>query len=439
MKIVSVCENSQLGQPQIIGSNVFMPGVEAPGIKMSDTKMPDAEPSRIIQNKPQVVPAVIKVVSAGGGGANALNRMKENGLSGVQFISVNTDIQDLYDKSLAETKVQIGSKLTGGRGAGGKPEVGEKAALEDRESLVNALSGADMVFITACMGGGTGTGSAPVLAEISMELGILTVAVVTTPFNFEGRYKMGLAMDGIKKLRGIVDTLIVIPNQYLFKLIDRNTPLDKAYQKADAVLRHGVQGISDLITKVGYQNTDFSDVETIMKGKGDALMGIGIGTGENRAKDAVAKAIDNPLLEDTSMEGATGVLVNVAAASEVSLIEIDEMISAIKDKCDPDVHVIHGVNIDPSLGDSIQLTVIATGFQNAPAAEIKKTGTKKTSESDFIDYGEYVRMREKTKKPDYLGFLPQREYQEDLDVPSVIRNHDYNASDKTGKNIAENG
>jgi cell division protein FtsZ len=391
----------------------------------------DTETQQASQFKPQetAVPAVIKVVSAGGGGANALNRMIEGCLSGVQFIAVNTDIQDLYNKSKANIKLQIGAKTTGGRGAGGVPDKGEKAAIEDQQAIAEVLEGADMVFITAGMGGGTGTGSAPIIAKIAKEMGALTVAVVTTPFEFEGRYRMKLAEEGIKKLREAVDTLIVIPNQYLFKLVDNTTPWDKAYIMADEVLCQGVQGISELITKTGFQNTDFADVETIMKGKGDALMGIGYGSGENRAIDAVTSAIDNPLLEDTSIEGATGVLINIAGPNDITLVEIQNMIKTVKEKCNPEVNLIYGLRIDPELDDSIQITVIATGFDNAGYMGAKQDSGMKAKESDFIDYDEYVRMRERTKRPEYLGFLPQREYQDDLDVPSIIRNHNYHADD----------
>ena len=263
-----------------------------------------------VQDEP--VPAIIKVVGAGGGGANAVNRMIERGLSGVQFIAINTDLQDLNNKSKAETKLQIGSRVTGGRGAGGKPEIGEEAANEDREAIAGVLRGADMVFVTAGMGGGTGTGSAPVIAKTAKEQGALTVGVVTKPFDCEGRYKMKIAEEGIKKLRDAVDTLIIIPNQALFKLVERSTTFDQACHQADDVLRQGVQGISDIIIKPGIINTDFADVQSIMKGQGDALMGIGIGTGENRAREAAASAIDNPMLEDTSIDGATRVLVNIA-------------------------------------------------------------------------------------------------------------------------------
>ena len=371
------------------------------------------------------LPAVIKVVSAGGGGANALNRMIENNLAGIEFIAVNTDVQDLNNKSRADVKLQIGAKVTGGRGAGGIPEKGEKAAIEDMETIAEALNGADMVFVTAGMGGGTGTGSAPVIAKIAREQGALTVAVVTTPFEFEGRYKMRLAEEGIEKLRKEVDTLIVIPNQYLFKIIDSTTSYDNAYLLADEVLYHGVQGISEIITKTGFQNTDFADVETIMKGKGDALMGIGFGTGENRAVDAVTNAIDNPLLEDTSIDGATGILINISGPQGITLVEINNIIKTVKEKCDPDVHLIHGLRIDPELDDNIQITVIATGFPTEKQTEPNIPAAVKTQDSDFIDYNEYVRMVERTKRPDYLSYLPPREYQDDLDVPSVIRNYSF--------------
>jgi len=383
------------------------------------------------------LPAVIKVISAGGGGANALNRMIDAKVYGVQFISANTDVQDLHNKSRADVKVQIGEKVTGGRGAGGVPEKGEKAAIEDQDAIAEVLRGADMVFVTAGMGGGTGTGSAPVIARIAKQLGALTVAVVTTPFECEGRYKMRLAEEGIAKLRVEVDTLIVIPNQYLFKIIDNTTSWNDAYLMADEVLCQSVRGISELIVKTGFQNTDFADLETIMKGKGDALMGIGYGSGENRAMDAVANAIDNPLLEDTNIDGATGVLINIAGPNDMTMVEINNIVKSIKEKCDPDAHIIHGLRIDPSLENTIQITVIATGFKDAKFTGVKQSVASKNADSDFIDYNEYVRMVERTKRPEYLPYLPQREYQEDLDVPSVIRNHNFLAEEKTPVEMME--
>ena len=377
------------------------------------------------------VPAVIKVISAGGGGGNALNRMIDANMTGVEFIAANTDLQDLHRKSRAQIKLQIGAEVTGGRGAGGVPEKGEKAALEDQAAIAEVLKDADMVFITAGMGGGTGTGSAPVIARIARQLGALTVAVVTTPFEHEGRYKMRLAEEGIAKLREEVDTLIVIPNQHLFKIIDSKTTFNKAYMLADEVLCQGVQGISELITKTGFQNTDFADVESIMKGKGDALMGIGFGTGEHRAIDAVTNAIDNPLLEDTNIEGATGVLINIAGPDDMTLVEIQNIIKTIKEKCDPEVNLIHGVRVDPALENNIQVTVIATGFLGDKQAPLIQTIKEKTQDSDFIDFDEYTKMIEKTKRPDYLPpYIAQREYQDDMEIPTVIRKHNFNMEGK---------
>jgi cell division protein FtsZ len=369
------------------------------------------------------LPAVIKVVSTGGAGGNALNRMIEANMAGVEFIAVNTDIQDLYKKSRAEVKLQIGAEETGGRGAGGRPEKGEKAALEDQAVIAEVLKGADMVFLTAGMGGGTGTGSIPIIARIARQMGALTVAVVTMPFEFEGRHKKRIAEEGILKLRDEVDTLIIIPNQHLFKIIDNTISFDKAYMIADEVLCRGVQGISELITETGFQNVDFADVEAIMKGKGDALLGIGFGTGENRALDAVKNAINNPLLEDTSIEGATGVLINIAGPEDITLVEIQNIIKSVKEQCDLEVNIIHGLRTDQKLDNSIQITVIATGFQSKRNKTTETPVSVKTVNTDFIKYNEYENMVKRTIKPEYLSYLPQRE--DDLDVPSVIRKHNY--------------
>jgi cell division protein FtsZ len=371
-------------------------------------------------NKVSPVPALIKVIGTGGGGSNAVDRMIECGLSGVEFITMNTDIQDLH-KNKAATKIQIGSKLTNGRGAGGKPEVGEKAANEDLDKIKEVVKDADMVFVTAGMGGGTGTGSAPVIAKAAREAGALTVAVVTKPFDCEGRFKMKLAEDGINKLRDAVDTLIVIPNQFIFKIVDRETTLKTALVKADEVLRQGVQGISDIITTTGLFNPDFADVEATMKGQGDALMGIGYGTGENRAIDAATNAIDNPLLEDTTIEGATRLLVNITGSDDLSMVETDEAVSCIRAKADPDVEVILGVCIDPQLGEQIRVTVIATGFRKeALHSEVKEPLTIGVREDNFIRYAEWDRIRDQTRKPSIA--LPPRNYQDvDFDIPTVIR------------------
>jgi len=417
MNVLAVCEKPQVLQ--------FKPQEASMPLKVISVN----ENREVIKARNDV-PAIIKVISAGGGGGNALNRMIDANMTGVDFIAVNTDIQDLFKKSKADVKVQIGAEVTGGRGAGGNPEKGEKAALEDQVAIAEALRGADMVFVTAGMGGGTGTGSVPIIAKIARQLGALTVAVVTTPFEFEGRYKMRLAEEGIAKLREEVDTLIIIPNEHLFKVVDNTTSYNKAYMIADEVLCRGVQGISELITETGFQNTDFADVETIMKGRGDALMGIGFGTGETRALDAVKSAVDNPLLEDTSIEGATGVLINIAGPDDITLVEIQNIIKSIKEKCDPEVNIIHGLRIDPELENSIQITVIATGFRSNMHVGVNQSAQVKVPDSDFIDYNEYVRMVERTKKPEYLSYLPQREYQDDLDVPSVIRKHNYQAEEK---------
>ena len=318
---------------------------------------------------------IIKVIGCGGGGSNAVARMIEVGVEGVEFIAANTDLQAL-ESSIAPTKIPLGKQVTNGLGAGGKPEIGEQAAEEDKETIQNVLKGADMVFVTAGMGGGTGTGSAPVIARIAKQLGALTVAVVTKPFRFERRRKMELAEAGIEKLREHVDTLITIPNENLLKLVDRNTPIKEAFLKADDVLRMGVQGISDLITQKGDINIDFADVRTVMQGQGDALMGIGTGSGDNRAVDAATMAIENPMLEDISIEGANGLLVNVMGGVNFPLIEFQEIMDIISSRVDESAMVIAGQGTDESLGDQVVVTVIATGF----GKNSKKLSQKKNKE-----------------------------------------------------------
>jgi cell division protein FtsZ len=384
----------------------------------------------------ETMPAVIKVVSTGGAGANALNRMIEGGLTGVEFISINTDIQDLNEKSKADVKVQIGVKITGGRGAGGVPEKGEKAALEDQEAIASAVKGADMLFLAAGMGGGTGTGSAHVIARIAKSLGALVIAIVTLPFEYEGRYKKKLAMEGIAKLTNEVDAIIVIPNQNLFKIIDSDTEWEDAYVLADKVLCLGVRGIAELITKTGFQNVDFADVETIMKGKGQALLGIGSGKGENRALEAVTNAIDNPLLEDTNIDGATGILINIKASNNLKMVEINNILKTIKDKCDQDAHIIHGLHIDNSLNDTIQLTVIATGFDGTRGNESKTPAAKKTTEAELLDFTKFKHKHDQSQK-EYLPYLPAKDYHDELEVPTLYRNHNFN-KDADEINKAEN-
>lgn len=313
--------------------------------------------------------AEIKVIGVGGGGNNAVNRMISAGLRGVDFLTVNTDAQALL-LSQASMKIQIGEKLTKGLGAGANPEVGEKAAQESRDDILAALKGADMVFVTAGMGGGTGTGAAPVVAECAKEVGALTVGVVTKPFTFEGRRRMQQAERGIAKLKEKVDTLITIPNDRLLQVVEKRTSILDAFRIADDVLRQGVQGISDLIAVPGLINLDFADVKTIMTQTGSALMGIGVGTGENRAADAAKTAISSPLLE-TSIEGAKGVLLNITGGMNLGLFEVNEAAEIISQAADPEANIIFGAVIDESLQDEIRVTVIATGFDARQALPTK--------------------------------------------------------------------
>ena len=367
-----------------------------------------------------VSPTVIKVVGVGGGGSNAVNRMIAMGLKNVSFVAINTDQQALHNSN-AETRLAIGTKLTGGLGAGGIPEIGEKAALEDQEAIGNLLKSADMVFITAGMGGGTGTGAAPIVAHVARQMGALTVAVVTKPFDFEGRRKMQLAEGGIEKLRLEVDTLITIPNQHLLKIAEKRTPIREAFFMADEVLRQGVQGISDLITEPGEINIDFADVRTIMKGKGDALMGIGIGAGENRATDAATNAINNPLLEDARVEGAKGILVNVTGGFDFCLSEYEEVLKIITANADDDALIIAGTSIVESMNDRIRVTVIATGF----AAETRKLASpepERKDQEEIIPYEEWASMGKAGSRRHSEDFLLGRNSREaDLSVPTVLR------------------
>ncbi|HNX23008.1 MAG TPA: cell division protein FtsZ [Spirochaetota bacterium] len=304
---------------------------------------------------------IIKVIGVGGAGTNAVNRMIATGMEGVEFIVANTDAQQLRD-CLAQEKIQLGSKLTRGLGAGANPEIGREAANEDRDKISKALKGADMVFITSGMGGGTGTGAAPVVAEIAKELGALVVGVVTKPFKVEGKRRMAQAEEGIKNLKSKVDTLITIPNDLLLKIIDRKTPIEDAFKLADDILRQGVQGIADLIMVTGLVNVDFADVRTVMRETGDALMGVGIATGENKAIEATMMAINSPLLEETSIEGAKAVLINIAGGNDLSLHEVNEVTNEITRQVDPDANIIFGTTVDSALDDKVRITVIATGF-----------------------------------------------------------------------------
>jgi cell division protein FtsZ len=391
-----------------------------------------------VLEKKEISPTVIKVIGAGGGGSNAVNRMMAAGLLNVDFIVANTDMQAL-NYSNAPIKLAIGSKLTGGLGAGGKPEVGEKAAVEDTETIQNAIRGADMVFVTAGMGGGTGTGAVPVIAQIARDQGALTVAVVTRPFDFEGKAKQRLADEGIAKLRQAVDTLIVIPNQYLLKLVDRRTPIKQAFIMADDVLRQAVQGISDLITHPGIINIDFADVKTTMEGQGDAIMGIGTGEGDNRAVDAATGAINNPLLEDSNIEGANHILINITGNEDLTLMEVEEIVKIVTANADPDALIIYGTAIDNAMGDRLSVTVIATGFiSSSYQVQIERSAMSARSEKeqkkdsgDFMNIKDWKELNERKEKPvTGLGTrnssLPVQPVSlpssgDDLDTPTVVR------------------
>ena len=306
--------------------------------------------------------ATIKVIGVGGAGNNAVNRMLDLGIKNVDFIAVNTDRQALQ-KSKAPTKIQIGEKITRGLGAGANPDIGAQSAEESKTEITEVLRGADMVFVTAGMGGGTGTGAAPTVAGIAKEMGILTIGVVTKPFTFEGKKRLAQAERGIESLKGKVDTLIVIPNDKLLQIIDRKTSMAEAFMMADDVLRQGVQGISDLITVTGNINLDFADVKTIMQNTGMAHMGIGVASGENRAEDAAKQAVQSPLLE-TTIEGARGVIINVTGGPDLGLQEVNTAAELVQRSVDPEANIIFGTVIDESMNDQIQITVIATGFED---------------------------------------------------------------------------
>ncbi len=333
--------------------------------------------------------ARLKVVGVGGCGGNAVNTMIECGLEGVEFVAANTDSQAL-EKSAASVKIQLGASLTKGLGAGANPEIGKNAAIESKDQLVEALQGSDMVFITAGMGGGTGTGAGPVVAEAARQAGALVVAVVTKPFSFEGSRKMKQAEEGLRRLREVVDTVITIPNQRLLSVASKNTSLTDAFKRADEVLLQAVKGISDVITVPGLVNVDFADVKTIMSEMGQALMGSGVARGENRAADAARKAISSPLLEDISINGAKGVLINITGSSDLSIHDVHEASTLIHEEAHDDAHIIFGAVIDESMGEEVRVTVIATGF--GKAGEMKGTET-----------------------------LAQAVVVEDLDVPTVLR------------------
>ncbi|MDO4395087.1 MAG: cell division protein FtsZ [Mycoplasmatota bacterium] len=342
--------------------------------------------------------AKIKVVGIGGGGCNAVNRMIDSGLKGVDFIVANTDLQVLND-SLAPTKLQLGSSLTDGLGAGANPAIGKEAALESKDEIEEALKGADMVFVTCGMGGGTGTGASPIVAEIAQDLGALTVGIVTKPFSFEGKKRMEQAIAGLDELKKHVDTLIVIPNDKLRELIDKSTPMLEAFREVDNVLHRGVQSISDLIAITGLVNLDFADVKAVMKDRGNALIGIGVGSGENRAVEAAKQAVSSPLLE-TSINGATDAIINVTGGSSLTLFEVEEAAEVIRTAANTDINTIFGAVINENLTDEVIVTVIATGFEE-PSEPLYHSFNSTKREDMYKDDDDYN--------------------ENDLDVPPFIR------------------
>lgn len=362
--------------------------------------------------------ANIKVVGVGGGGCNAVNRMIEEGLQGVEFIAINTDAQALM-LSKAAKRVRIGEKLTRGLGSGGNPEVGYKAAEESADEMYDVLRGADMVFITGGMGGGTGTGACPVVAQIAKEVGALTIGVVTKPFTFEGSRRIQAAEGGIAKLKEQADTLIVIPNDRLLQIVDKRAGLQDAFRMADDVLRQGVQGISELITVPGLINLDFADVRTIMSEGGAALMAVGSAKGEERAREAAEKAISSQLL-DITIDGARGILFNVTGGPDLTLFEVNQAAAIIKETAHPDVNLIFGAVIDPNMGDELRITVIATGFERTgvPRRLIERPAAKTESMRQHV--GDLSEVPANLEKP--AEFQPRTFNTEDLDIPTFLRN-----------------
>ena len=364
----------------------------------------------------------IKVIGVGGAGCNAINRMIDVELKNIEFIAANTDLQSL-NANRSPNKIQLGVELTKGLGAGADPEIGEKAALEDREKIMEFLHGSEMIFITAGMGGGTGTGAAPIVGSVAKDVGALTVGVVTKPFFFELERKMDIADEGIAKLIEVVDTLIIIPNQQLLEIIDKKTSIMESFRLADEVLRQGVQGISDLISIPGVINIDFADVKTIMNLSGGALMGTGIGKGENKAIEAAQLAVNNPLLEDATIEGARGVLVNVTGGNDLSLFEYDEIVKLVTGTADSDAMIIAGMVIDPSVNNEVRVTVIATGFSKKKEILDDGDGIKSFEVFPLKDFGP---KRQKISAADELpiigkSIVNKRYREDDYDIPAFLR------------------
>jgi cell division protein FtsZ len=374
--------------------------------------------------------AVIKVFGVGGGGGNAINTMIEEGLQGVEFIAANTDSQAL-SRNLAPLKLQLGARLTKGLGAGANPDIGRQAAVEDRDMLREALTGADMVFITAGLGGGTGTGAGPVVAEVAKEVGALTVAVVTRPFSFEGQTRKRQADGGTKELRGLVDTIIVIPNEKLLLIAGKEMRFVDAFRKVDDVLFQAVRGISELVTRPGYINLDFADVKTVMSGMGVALMGTGAATGQNRAMAAAEKAISSPLLEDVSIRGARGVLINITAGTSLSLSEVNEAASLIREEASDEANIIFGTVIDESMGDELKVTVVATGFEpNVAEGPWKnpRKGIKLASRAEDLQKPAFLRnaaqrgaVEERVEELPLIDKENEIESLDEFEIPTFLR------------------
>jgi len=374
--------------------------------------------------------AKLRVVGVGGGGGNCVSSMIQKGIGGVEFIAMNTDIQAL-ERHLAPTKIQIGKNLTRGLGAGADPSIGQRAAEEDRESIARALEGCDMVFITAGMGGGTGTGAAPIIASVAKSIGALVVAIVTKPFASEGKRRMMQAEMGINDLKKHVDTLIVVPNQKLLSIVERTTPLTEALNRANDVLYNATRGISELITIPGFINVDFADVRTVMKESGDALMGAGVAIGEHRATEAAHAAISSPLLDDISISGAQGLLINVTGGNSMSLLEVDEVTNIVRETAGEDANVILGAVIDENVGEELRVTVIATGFNKKHSFNAKKTSSQflepvplSVLDRELLEQPAFMRKKVEVHSSKSLATFPaehQRIHKSDQEKPAFLR------------------
>jgi cell division protein FtsZ len=376
------------------------------------------------EKRPQL--ARIRVVGVGGGGGNAVNRMIQERLEGVEFISLNTDAQALLT-SESHRKIQVGKELTRGLGAGGRPEVGREAVLEDKDEVLSAIEGSDMVFVTAGLGGGTGTGAAPVVAELAKGLGALTVAIVTKPFTFEGKKRIQQAEEGLRELKKRVDTLIVVPNQRLLSVVGQGTSLQEAFRVADSVLLHATQGIADLITVTGLVNVDFADVKTIMTEMGDALMGTGYGSGEHRALEAAQEAISSPLLDEVSISGARGVLINITGGRDLSLHEVSEVSSVIHEAAGEEANIIFGAVIDSEMQDELRVTVIATGIGGTgerregwhDRSQVVELNARREREEELV--GQAAQRRDSLAQSLFKSELVGQDARTDLEIPTFIR------------------